>query len=128
MDKTTNSLNWFEIPATDINRAKKFYESIFDLKMMDMPEMPGIKMVSFPADAKSGKANGCLAHSNNHKPSMDGVIIYLNANPKIQEVIDRIDKAGGKMLMPKTHIGEGIGYMAFFMDTEGNKLGLHANG
>jgi uncharacterized protein len=127
MDKTTNSLNWFEIPATDINRAKKFYESIFGIKMMDMSGMPEMKMASFPAEAGSGKANGCLAQSPNHKPSMDGVVIYLNANPKIQDVIERIEKSGGKVLMPRTHIGEGIGYMSFFLDTEGNRVGLHAN-
>ena len=57
MDKTTNSLNWFEIPATDIARAKKFYETIFNIRMQDMNEMMGMKMVGFPAEMGSGKAN-----------------------------------------------------------------------
>jgi len=125
MDKNSNSLNWFEIPATDIVRAKKFYETIFDIKMADMPEMMGMKMTGFPADMGNGKASGCLAQSQMHKPSMDGAVIYLNANPNIQAVIDRIEKAGGKVVMPKTQISPEIGHMAFFIDTEGNKVGLH---
>jgi len=126
MDKTTNSLNWFEIPVTDITRAKKFYETVFSLALMDMPEMMGMKMTGFPADMGSGKVNGCLAQSDMHKPSMDGVIIYLNANGMMDDVISRIEGAGGKLLMPRTDIGDNIGSMAFFADTEGNKIGLHA--
>ena len=126
MDKTTNSLNWFEVPAIDIARAKKFYETIFNIQMMDMPEMMGMKMAGFPAEMGSGKANGALAQSPMHKPSMDGCVIYLNANPDIDAVINRIEGAGGKIAMPKTAIGKDIGSMAFFIDTEGNKIGLHA--
>jgi predicted enzyme related to lactoylglutathione lyase len=126
MDKTTNSLNWFEIPALDIVRAKKFYETIFNISMMDMPEMMGMKMAGFPAEMGSGKANGALAQSPMHKPSLEGVIIYLNANPDIDAVINRIEAAGGKILMPKMMISKDIGSMAFFADTEGNKMGLHA--
>lgn len=126
MDKNSNSLNWFEIPAVDIARAAKFYETIFDIKMKQMQEMMGMKMSGFPADMGNGKASGALVQSQQHKPSMDGCVIYLNANPKIQTVIDRIEKANGKVLMPKTQISPEIGYMAFFVDTEGNKVALHA--
>ena len=126
MDKTTNSLNWFEIPAKDVNRAQKFYENIFSLKMEPMPEMMGMKMVGFPADMGNGKVSGALAQSDQHKPSPDGAIIYLNANPNIQKVIDKIESSGGKVVMPKTHISPEIGYMAFFIDSEGTRMGLHA--
>jgi predicted enzyme related to lactoylglutathione lyase len=126
MEKTANALNWFEIPAKDITRAKKFYESIFNIKMEDMPEMMGMKMSSFPADMGNGKVSGALAQSTNHKPSTDGAVVYLNANPSIQTVIDRIESNGGKVVMPKTQISPEIGCMAFFVDTEGNRVGLHA--
>ncbi|MEP6950811.1 MAG: VOC family protein [Ginsengibacter sp.] len=126
MDKNSNSLNWFEIPALDIVRAQKFYETIFDVKMEQMQEMMGMKMAGFPADMGNGKASGALVESQMHKPSTDGSVIYLNANPEIQKVIDRIEKASGKVLMPKTQISPEIGYMAFFLDSEGNKVGLHA--
>ena len=125
MDSTTNALNWFEIPALDVNRAKTFYETIFDVKFDDVIEMMGMKMANFPNAMGNGKASGGLVQSEMHKPSMDGAVIYLNANPTIQTVIDRIESAGGKLLMPKTQISPEIGFMAFFIDTEGNKMGLH---
>src|ERR1700722_16023088 len=126
MEKTANALNWFEIPAKDITRAKKFYETIFATKMEDMPEMMGMKMTSFPAEMGNGKVSGAIAQSDMHKPSTDGAVVYLNANPSIQGVLDRIEKAGGKVVMPKTQISPEIGHMAFFIDSEGNKVGLHA--
>lgn len=126
MDKNTNSLNWFEIPATDISRAQKFYETVFDISMMPMPEMMGMKMTGFPADMGSGKANGALAQSDQHTPGTNGVVIYLNANPNIQPVVDRVEAAGGKVVMPATQISPEIGKMAFIIDTEGNKIGIHA--
>jgi len=125
MDKNSNSLNWFEIPATDIARAKKFYENVFSIKMDDLGDMMGMKMVGFPAEMGNGKVSGGLVQSNMHKPSRDGAVIYLNANPGIQSVLDRIEPAGGKVVMPKTQITPEIGYMAFFIDSEGNKIGVH---
>jgi uncharacterized protein len=127
MDKDTNALNWFEISVSDIGRASKFYESIFDIQMPQM-EMMGMKMAMFPTDSSTGKAGGGLAQSDMHKPSSAGALVYLNANPDLQQVLNRVEKAGGKVTMPKTHIGENIGYMAFFSDTEGNVVGLHSNG
>ncbi len=125
MDTKANSLNWFEIPATDINRAKGFYENIFGIKM-EMMEMAGMKMAGFPGEPGSGKAYGCLAQSPNHKPSLEGSVIYLNANPAMDNVLAKIEKAGGKVVMPKTKISDQIGNMAFFIDTEGNKVALHS--
>jgi hypothetical protein len=61
-----------------------------------------------------------------YKPGMDGALVYLNANPSIQTVIDKIEDAGGKTILPRTKIGEDIGYMAFFIDSEGNRMALHA--
>ena len=90
MDKNSNSVNWFEIPAVDIERAQTFYETIFDIKMERMQEMMGMKMSGFPADMGNGKVSGGLAQSPMHKPSMDGCLVYLNANPEIQKVIDRV--------------------------------------
>lgn len=127
MDKTTNSLNWFEIPVTDIKRAKKFYETLFSIEMEEN-EMMGMKMAFFPMDMGSGKASGALVQGENYNPSMDGTIIYLNANPDMQPILDKIENAGGNIVMSKTEIGEDIGYMAFFADTEGNRVALHSMG
>ena len=125
MDNNSNSLNWFEIPATDINRAKKFYESVFAIDM-DLQDMMGMKMAGFPGEMGNGKVSGALVQSDMHVPSKTGNVIYLNANPSIQTVIDRIEAAGGKVNMPKTQISPEIGYMAFFEDSEGNNMALHA--
>ena len=126
MQKNENALNWFEIPANDVNRAQKFYETVLDTKMAPLQENMGMKMVSFPQEMGNGKASGALVQSPQHKPSMDGAVIYLNANPDMQPVLDRIQKAGGKVLMPKTAIGPEIGSMAFFVDSEGNRVALHS--
>ena len=127
LSKDTNALNWFEIPVTDTARAKKFYETILDVSM-ETVDMMGMEMVMFPYDEDpNGKVSGALVKSEYHKPSADGTLIYLNANPNIQDVEDRIAAAGGNVIMPRTLISEMVGYMAFFIDTEGNRIGLHAS-
>lgn len=125
MHKATNSLNWFEIPVTDMRRAKHFYQVAFGIHLEDM-NMPGMEMAGFPYEAGSGKASGALIKSEYHKPSADGVLIYLNANPDMTDVLQRIESEGGKILMGKTLITPEIGYMANFIDTEGNRIALHS--
>jgi predicted enzyme related to lactoylglutathione lyase len=125
MTSKENALNWFEISVKDLKRAKKFYETIFGIKMEEM-EMMGMKMAFFPWEGGSGKASGGLVQSKMHKPSKDGAKIYLNGNPDLKKALAKVEKAGGKVTMPKTKIGE-FGFMAFFKDTEGNSVALHSN-
>ncbi len=125
MNKETNSLNWFEIPVTDMQRAKHFYQVAFGIHLDDM-SMPGMGMAGFPAEMGNGKASGALVKSEYNKPSAEGVLIYLNANPDMSEVLERIISEGGQVLMPKTLITPEIGYMANFIDTEGNRIALHS--
>ena len=122
LSSATNALNWFEIPVTDVARAKTFYENAFEIEMFEM-DMMGMQMVMFPS--QSPASGGALVKSPNHKPSTEGSIVYLNGNPNLQAVLDKIEMAGGKITMPKTSIGEN-GNIAFFMDTEGNLVGLHS--
>jgi len=124
MDKSTNSLNWFEIPATDLSRAKKFYQTIFDISL-DETVTGKSKMAFFPADPDSGKASGALVQSPYHMPSNEGSVIYLNANPSMDKVISRVEAAGGKIVVPKTSVGK-YGNIAFINDSEGNKVGIHS--
>ncbi len=121
-----NAINWFEIPVTNFVRAKKFYETILEIELTTM-EMMGMKMAMFPYEGANGKVGGALVKSEMHKPGATGALIYLNANPDLDLVFNRIEKAGGKTSMPKTLIDENSGYMAFFTDTEGNRVGLHSN-
>jgi predicted enzyme related to lactoylglutathione lyase len=125
MSSETNAINWFEISAVDIKRAKNFYETIFDITMEES-EMPGMKYAMFPFDRTKGKITGGIAQSHLHTPGGTGSIIYLNANPDLQVVLDRIEKEGCKIISPKTAIGPN-GFIAFFIDTEGNTMALHSN-
>ena len=125
MDNTTNALNWFEIPVTDMARAKHFYQIAFGIHMDEM-EMGGMEMAGFPGEPGNGKVAGALVKSENHKPSTDGITIYLNANPDMSDVLKRIESEGGQIIMGKTQITPEIGYMAFFIDSEGNRIGLHS--
>ena len=126
MDGSVNILNWFEISVSDIARATKFYETIFSVKMEQM-EMMGMKMAMFPAENMNGKVSGGLVEGPMHKPSADGAKIYFNGNPDLANALSKIEAAGGKITMPKTKISDDIGYMAFFIDTEGNGVALHSN-
>jgi predicted enzyme related to lactoylglutathione lyase len=88
-------------------------------------EMGDMKMAMFPFAPGTGKASGGLSQSPNHKPSMEGTVVYLNANPAMDNVISKVESAGGKVLMQKTAIGPN-GFMALIMDTEGNSVGIHS--
>lgn len=125
MNAQTNIINWFEIPVTDMPRAKRFYEAIFGIALFE-ETIAGTQMAYFPGDPGSGKVSGCLALSPDHKPSTEGVVVYLNANPAMNPLLEKISEAGGKVLMPRTLVTPEIGYMAFFIDSEGNKLALHS--
>src|SRR4051812_44307362 len=116
MNEKVNILNWFELSVNDMSRAKKFYESVFGIKM-EQTEMMGMQMSFFPSENMNGKVAGSLVKSAQHKPSTEGAVIYLNANPDLSEALGKVEKAGGKVVMPKTHINPDTGHMAFFIDT-----------
>ena len=130
INEQSNVITWFEIPVADTNRARKFYETILDIKMNTQymeetkeeatffPSIPGI------IQATSGRVTGALIKNERSKPSKEGSMVYLNAYPSIQTVIDKIESAGGKVIVPKTKIM--AGYISVFIDTEGNKIALHA--
>jgi len=121
-----NAISWFEIPAVDLDRAQKFYEAIFDIKMISL-DLAQLKMRMFPVESPMN-IGGALCYSPNfYKPSAtDGSLIYLNANPDVQNVLDKIEAAGGKIVVPKTEISPEYGQMAVFIDSEGNRIALHS--
>jgi predicted enzyme related to lactoylglutathione lyase len=122
----THAISWFEIPTTDLDRAQKFYETVFDMKMIPL-DMPQLKMRMFPVD-NIMNVGGALCYSPDfYKPSStDGPLIYLNANPDVQNILDKIEVAGGKIVVPKTEISPEYGHMAVFIDSEGNRIALHS--
>lgn len=122
-----NAISWFEIPSVDLDRAAKFYETIFGVQLIPM-DLAQIRMRMFPIDDPMTGIGGAIVFSEGfYEPSSTaGPLIYLNANPDVQHVLDKVDDAGGKIIVPKTHISDDIGYMAVFLDTEGNRIALHS--
>ena len=123
----THAISWFEIPSTNIDRAQKFYEAIFNIAMHPM-DSEKLKMRLFPVDDMMTGIGGAIVDSGGfHKPSLtDGPLIYLNANPDLQQVLDRVERVGGKILVPKTQISPEYGFMGVIADSEGNRIGLHS--
>ncbi|MEQ8523878.1 VOC family protein [Gracilimonas sp.] len=122
-----NAINWFEIPANDIDRAKKFYETIFEFEMPDLDIGDGLRMALFPAT--TGTVGGTIIQNKEwYFPSdSHGPLLYLNANPNLQPILDRVEDAGGKIMIHKRLITEDNGYMAVILDSEGNRIALHSN-
>lgn len=128
IDEQTNVITWFEIPVSDIDRAKQFYETILEIEMVKRIDGKD-EAVFFPFDpnvvqATSGRVTGVLSKTERNSPSGNGTLIYINAYPEIQKVLDNVEKAGGKIVAPKTYIN--AGFIAVIVDTEGNKIGLHS--
>lgn len=121
-----NAISWFEIPTRDLNRAQIFYESIFDIKMTPL-DLDQIKMRMFPVENPMGIGGALVFNDQFYKSSAtDGPLVYLNANPDVQLILNKVEEAGGKILLPKTMISPENGHMAMFVDTEGNRIALHS--
>lgn len=119
-----NAINWFEIPVKEFDRAKTFYETILGAEMHLMEAM-NMRSAFFPAELESGAVGGCIIQGEGYEPSLKGSLIYLNGGDDLSVPLSKVEAAGGKILLPKTAIGQN-GFMAYFTDTEGNKIGLHS--
>ena len=125
MKKLNHAVAWFEIPATDLSRARKFYETIFGIELTEMTMANDLKMAMFPTE--EGTIGGALCmHKDFYHPSQEGTTVYLNAGPDLQDVLSKVDGTGGKVIVPKTQITPEYGYMAVFIDCEGNRIALHS--
>ena len=118
----TNAIFWFEIPAADIDRAIAFYSKILDIELQKMEVNQGYPMAMLPDSIGGG---GAIVQGDIYKPTGGGVLIYLNVGEQFDEIYQRIPQAGGKIAMEKVDMG-GHGFSAFFIDSEGNKIGLAA--
>ncbi|MCF1715482.1 VOC family protein [Flavihumibacter sp. RY-1] len=121
----THSISWFEIPTIDLARAQKFYETILGLELIPM-DMPGIQMRMFPVPDHTFISGALTYAPDFYEPQANGTLVYLNANPDVQHVLDRVEAAGGKIIVPKTEISPEIGFMAVIHDTEGNRVAFHS--
>jgi predicted enzyme related to lactoylglutathione lyase len=121
-----NALNWFEIPVANFDRAKKFYETIFNYKMPES-QMGPARMGFFLYDFQGGHAGGAIVHHPElYTPSDNGTLVYLNCQPDLQVVLGKVEDVGGNVLQQKTDIGQHLGFWALIKDSEGNKVALHS--
>ena len=118
-----NVINWFEIPAKNFDRACKFYSKVLGGDIHKV-ESPG-KTLGFLPGTSPDSVGGCIAKGEGCEPSTKGSMVYLNGGDDLAKPLSRIVKSGGKIVMPKTAIGEN-GFMAVFNDTEGNRVALHS--
>lgn len=124
--KTSNMKSYvsiFEIPANDITRAVDFYQTILDLKI-EKVNMPKMQMGILPYEGQM--VTGVIIKAEEYKPSAEGVTIYLNGGDNLQAILDKVERNGGKILTPKSLHADESGYFAIFLDSEGNKMGLHS--
>lgn len=121
-----NLIGWVEIPVTDMDRARTFYEAVFKFEIQVHP-LGELVMGWFPyAQGKEGAPGSLVQHREAYKPSeTHGPVIYFSCKD-LQEELDRVEAAGGHILQPKTQISEDIGFMALFRDSEGNRIALHS--
>ncbi len=116
-----NAINWFEIPSVDFDRAVQFYSTVLGAPLQK-EVFNGVPNGVFPYD--NDLVGGAVVFSPDYEPSQKGVLIYINARGDLDGAVGRIEAAGGKVVMPKTFIGD-PGYIAIVIDTEGNKVALH---
>lgn len=118
-----NISNWFEIPSKDFDRAKKFYSEAFQVDLIEMPN-PAMKIAAFPMVQGGEYSTGAIVHSEMQEPSISGSTVYLTC-ADVEQQLKKIESLGRKTIVPKTSIGE-FGFTGHFMDSEGNKVGLHS--
>ena len=123
MARLKNAINWFEIPAINIERAVKFYSKVLDVEMPMSTSAPSTKMAFFPADPDG--VQGALVQAEGYVPSDKGSLLYLNAGDDLAPALARVKPAGGSVIREKFSIGE-HGFIAYFKDTEGNKVAFHS--
>ena len=121
-----HAINWFEIPVLDFDRAKSFYSIMYDYEMSEQM-ISRTRMGFLKSDLGNGGVGGAICLEESNKPSERGVQIYLNANPDLSFILDRMEPAGGKIILSKTQISLEIGYFAVYIDSEGNRINLHSN-
>lgn len=122
-ENMNNLISIVEIPISDFQRAVKFYQTILGVTIEEM-EMGDVTMGVLPNE--EGTVNVVLAKGADYKPTADGAVLYLNAGKDLQPMLDKVKQNGGQVIVPKTEISPEMGYFALFIDTEGNKLGLHS--
>jgi predicted enzyme related to lactoylglutathione lyase len=118
-----NPVCWFEIYVEDMDRAKKFYEMVFDIQLSKL-DSPGMEIWAFPMQSEGFGASGSLVKMPGFSLGANSVLVYFSCTDCAIEAAKAV-KAGGKIQKEKMSIGQ-YGYIALVIDTEGNMIGLHS--
>jgi uncharacterized protein len=121
--KNVNPVGWFDIYVSNLDRAKKFYEAVFNIQLVDLPIEWGRQSL-FPSDNAGLNISGALVEKADMIVGVNNTIVYFVSEDCITEEA-RVEKAGGKIIKPKMSIGE-FGFISIIIDTEGNTIGLHS--
>ena len=119
----SHAIHWFEIFVTDIERAVRFYQTVLNIELRRENE-GGRPMAIFASAVEQG-VGGALVRQPGREPTSQGVLVYLDADGKLDACLGRVERAGGAVVQPKTDIGP-PGFIALVRDTEGNIVGLHS--
>ncbi len=127
MEQKNNVVGWFEVPVQNMERAMRFYQTVFGLTL-ERHILGPLDMAWFPAVPDgSGSPGSLVHHATAYKPSTDGTLVYFTAHSgDLSRELARVEDAGGKVLLGKTLIKEDIGYMALLIDSEGNRIAMHS--
>jgi len=117
------ALTWFEIPVADFDRARRFYSTILEV---ELPEsvFAGDRIAMFPYGSPG--IGGCLDEGAKRAPSAEGTVVYLDVKGRLDRTLELVPAAGGRVATPKEALPPGMGFMAHIIDSEGNRVGLHA--
>jgi predicted enzyme related to lactoylglutathione lyase len=118
-----DAITWFEIPAADLGRAKRFYETVLGVELKN-EQMGPQKMALFPYETPG--IGGCITAGDGNQPSGQGSLVYLQAGSSLNAALGRVERAGGRISLGQTELPDGMGFFAHILDTEGNRVGLHA--
>ncbi|MBL4746824.1 MAG: VOC family protein [Flavobacteriaceae bacterium] len=124
MDKKANVVGWFEIYVDDIDRAKVFYQTVFEISAWNDLSNEQLKMFAFPRTENAPFSAGAIVKADFGKPGVGGTIVYFNCIDCGEEE-SRVELAGGVVTQSKFSIGE-FGFVSMVIDTEGNMIGLHS--
>ncbi len=115
----TNRIVWFDVPASDLERAMNFYSKVLDVEIKE--EFPGVAVMSHD----KGTVGGCIFKSEEIQPSDQGALLYFNVNGRLDAAVALAEECGGTIKEPRHAIGE-FGHRALVIDSEGNRIALHS--
>jgi predicted enzyme related to lactoylglutathione lyase len=119
-----NLVSIIEIPVSDFQRALAFYQTTLEITIEEV-DMAGTQMGILPGGGES--VNVVLVKGGDYIPTTEGAVVYLNSGEDLNPTLEKIAQNGGTVIVPKTEISPEMGFFALFLDTEGNKLGLHSS-